>query len=354
MTMKLAENIRTFRKQRSLTQEQLAEVLGVTVGAVYKWEAGLSQPELSLIVEMADFFDTSVDVLLGYEMKENRLQNTIDRLKTYNHEKDISGLAEAEKALKKYPNIFDIVYYSARLYNNFSLEQETESYSARALELFELAGKLLPQNTDPKINETTLCGNMATVLLNMGKNEQAITLMQAHNAGGFYDSKIGLTMASDNLHPDQAQAYLSDALLQIVSLLIETVMGYSNLYFASGDYLSAKDMLSLVLPFFLGLKKDGQSNFLDKICSSFFVLLASTQQKLSRQEEARASLLKAKELAGAFDSSPNYHVDNLKFIKGKESSSCYDDLGTTAFEGIRSTLAALEDESLQELWETLL
>lgn len=39
MDLKLAENIRSFRKQRSLTQEQLAEVLGVTVSAVYKWEA---------------------------------------------------------------------------------------------------------------------------------------------------------------------------------------------------------------------------------------------------------------------------------------------------------------------------
>lgn len=35
MEIKLAESIRTFRKERSLTQEQLAEVLGVTVGAVY-------------------------------------------------------------------------------------------------------------------------------------------------------------------------------------------------------------------------------------------------------------------------------------------------------------------------------
>lgn len=42
MKIKLAENIRMFRKEHSLTQEQLAEVLGVTVGAVYKWEAGVS------------------------------------------------------------------------------------------------------------------------------------------------------------------------------------------------------------------------------------------------------------------------------------------------------------------------
>ena len=43
MNLTLAENIRTFRKERNLTQERLAEALGVTVGAVYKWESGVSQ-----------------------------------------------------------------------------------------------------------------------------------------------------------------------------------------------------------------------------------------------------------------------------------------------------------------------
>ena len=55
MELKIAQNIRAFRKQRNLTQEKLAEVLGVTTGAVHKWEAGMSIPELGLIVDMADF-----------------------------------------------------------------------------------------------------------------------------------------------------------------------------------------------------------------------------------------------------------------------------------------------------------
>lgn len=115
MTNRLAENIRVLRKERSLTQEQLAEVLGVTTGAVYKWEAKLSQPELNMVMELADFFDTSVDVLLGYEMKDNHLEKSVERLKQYRHEKNMDGLAEAEKSLKKYPNNFDIVYNSAAL-----------------------------------------------------------------------------------------------------------------------------------------------------------------------------------------------------------------------------------------------
>ena len=115
MEMTLAENIRRFRKERLLTQEQLSEALGVTPGAVYKWEAKLSVPELNLIMEMADFFDTSVDVLLGYEMKDNRLDTTVKRLQEYRCRKDPAGLAEAEKAIRKYPNSFAAIRECARL-----------------------------------------------------------------------------------------------------------------------------------------------------------------------------------------------------------------------------------------------
>ena len=119
--MKRAKNIRAFRKGQGLTQEQLPEVLGVTVGAVYKWESRLSQPELKMIMAIADFFDTSVDVLLGYEMKDNRLQATVERLKKYRREKDLAGLAEAEMAMKKHPHNFDIVYTGASLYRVFGI-----------------------------------------------------------------------------------------------------------------------------------------------------------------------------------------------------------------------------------------
>ena len=68
-------NIFRIRMERGLTQEQMAEALGVTVGAVYKWEAGLSMPEIKLIMEIADFFEISVDTLLGYEQQNGNVEN---------------------------------------------------------------------------------------------------------------------------------------------------------------------------------------------------------------------------------------------------------------------------------------
>ncbi|MBQ2155164.1 MAG: helix-turn-helix transcriptional regulator, partial [Clostridiales bacterium] len=53
MDIRLAENLKRMRKERSLTQEALADALGVTAGAVYKWEAGLSSPELEMLVRIA-------------------------------------------------------------------------------------------------------------------------------------------------------------------------------------------------------------------------------------------------------------------------------------------------------------
>ena len=50
MKSRLAENIKTFRKERKMTQEQLAEAMGVTAGAVYKWESKQSNPDLNLII----------------------------------------------------------------------------------------------------------------------------------------------------------------------------------------------------------------------------------------------------------------------------------------------------------------
>ena len=119
MELTLANNIRTFRKQRRLTQEQFAEILGVTAGAVYKWEAGLSVPDLKLIVEMADFFDISVDVLLGYRRKDNRMEAMRERILLLCRSKDPEAMSEAEKALKNYPNAFQVVYSSAQVFLAF-------------------------------------------------------------------------------------------------------------------------------------------------------------------------------------------------------------------------------------------
>ena len=350
MEIRLAENIRAFRKARGLTQEQLSEVMGVTVGAVYKWEAKLSQPELQMIVELADFFDTSVDVLLGYEMKDNRLQATVERLKRYRKEKNREGLAEAEKALKKYPHAFDVVYGAAGMYLAFGMETRDEPLLRRALGLFESARLLLPQNTEPKINESTLYGDMAKVRLSLGETEQAVELLKRNNAGGMYDDLIGLTLASECEKLEEALPFLSDALMEHVAGLIQIVMGYANVYLVPGEYAQAQALLEWGVRVFEGLKDGERPCFLDKINGALLVCLAYAQLGLNEEGAARQSLRRARALAAAFDARPDYRAGALRFVLD-EPAGVYDDLGATAMEGVQKMVRDMENERLTALWK---
>ena len=59
-----SNNLKQFRKQKQLSQEQLAEQLGITTQAVSKWECSLSYPDIDLLPQLADLFGVSIDTLL--------------------------------------------------------------------------------------------------------------------------------------------------------------------------------------------------------------------------------------------------------------------------------------------------
>ena len=94
MMLTIGENIKRLRKARSMTQEQLAEALGVTVGAVYKWENRIAMPEIRLLVELSDLFGVSVDALLGYRVQNNTAAALAKRIHALQRAKDFQTAAE--------------------------------------------------------------------------------------------------------------------------------------------------------------------------------------------------------------------------------------------------------------------
>ncbi len=65
--IKIGEQIATFRKKKGLTQENVANALGVTNQAVSKWESGTCCPDIELLPEIAKLFGCSIDALFGLE-----------------------------------------------------------------------------------------------------------------------------------------------------------------------------------------------------------------------------------------------------------------------------------------------
>ena len=71
------ENIQKFikklRKEKNLTQKQLADMLGVTYQAVSKWERGLNIPDISILKEISRIFDVDMDTMItGVEKKHKK------------------------------------------------------------------------------------------------------------------------------------------------------------------------------------------------------------------------------------------------------------------------------------------
>ena len=58
-------NIKQLREQRGMTQEELANRLGVKYPAVSKWERGMAYPSMNTVIKMAELFQVSMDVVLG-------------------------------------------------------------------------------------------------------------------------------------------------------------------------------------------------------------------------------------------------------------------------------------------------
>ena len=351
MENKLAENIRAFRKQRELTQEQLSEVLGVTVGAVHKWETRLSTPDLSLIMEMADFFNVSVDTLLGYEMKDNGLDATIKRMQEYISTLDPDGLAEAEKALKRFPHVLDIVYLSAFNYLIIGGSRHDMAMLDRAKELFHETLRLFPQTSSLYVSEFNVYDLLSCTLVAQGKSDEAADLLIKHNPNGIFNHSIGLYLAGYSRRVDDAEPYLKYALVGNFTNLIQAIEGRSIAFTVKGDFESAEGILLWGINILNGFKTPDEIGYLDRLCAQLYILLTYVYLKSGKPRKLISALKTAIETAENFDLNPNYSNGALRYVSMDENSLFFDILGRTAMESLAYTVQIINDKELSKLWK---
>lgn len=359
MKIKLPENIRSLRKEHALTQEQLAEALGVTVGAVYKWEAGLSTPEIKLIMEIADLFEVSVDMLLGYEWQRGNIENRIQRIKQCILEKDFEeAVLQSEKALKKYPNHFDVVYASAMMYMFKLSEDKKEDTMSKSNQLFRNAISLLYQNKDNRINEATILNYIASNYLAVGKTERGLDILKQNNICNINSSLIGYTYAVELKEPSKARPYLLQSLSDVINRVIRTMAGTAFMYAEWNDETSISSALWLA-DFFDSLKEDREAiTFLDKLKAILLAQCAVWKASFGCSDEAKEYITNALALAKKFDDSPVYNMQGIKFYKGMEMEGIsYDGMGQTAIEAVDNFVfgknaSSDAHKSIKNIWIT--
>ena len=92
--IKIGRFLKELRKEKELTQEQLAEKFGVSSRSVSRWENGNTMPELGILVELADYYEVDIKEIIDGERKSEIMKK---------EEKDtlrkVADYAEAEKKL---------------------------------------------------------------------------------------------------------------------------------------------------------------------------------------------------------------------------------------------------------------
>ena len=112
MTINIGDTIKAMRKDKNITQETLANFLGVTNQSISKWERNETYPDITMLPAIASFFGTSVDNLLGINKieQERKIQyycNEYSRLLSEHNFEDVTALMK--QAVCEFPGNFDLL-----------------------------------------------------------------------------------------------------------------------------------------------------------------------------------------------------------------------------------------------------
>ena len=100
--IKVGAFLKDLRKEKGITQEQLAEKLGVSGRTISRWETGKNMPDISLLVEIAEFFDVSIpEIIKGERKSENMKEETKEVVETMSD----YAKAEKEQLIKSFRNM---------------------------------------------------------------------------------------------------------------------------------------------------------------------------------------------------------------------------------------------------------
>lgn len=111
--MSFGSTIKKLRKERALTQEQLANLLNVTPQAISRWETNAAMPDISLLVPLANLFQVSTDTLLEVDVQKNEA-HIRDFCENHVKFEDPYGKSIAEKVqiyreeVRKYPDSVEL------------------------------------------------------------------------------------------------------------------------------------------------------------------------------------------------------------------------------------------------------
>ena len=180
-TLNLAENLIRLRREKEVTQEEVANFIGVTKASVSKWETKQSLPDILLLPVIASYYGVTVDELLGYkpQLGKEQIQKIYHDLAAEFAEKPFEEVMDASRKLvKKYYSCYSFLLQISILWlNHYTFAEDPKSQMGILDETVELCTHIIENCKDISIcNDATVL--KAIMDLQRGRPQEALDLVE--------------------------------------------------------------------------------------------------------------------------------------------------------------------------------
>lgn len=243
--LNIAKTLILKRKEKGITQDELANYIGVSKASVSKWETGQSYPDITFLPQLATYFNITVDELICYEpqmMKEdiNKLYNKL--CKDFTAKPFDEVMIEIREIIKRYYSCFPLIFRMGLLIvNHYDIvdEKKRELLIDEALEIF-----IRIQETCNDIDICRQAKNMeATCYILLNQPIQVIDLLQNSNFPMINESILLAQGQMMNGQIDEARETFQLGAYQNLISLVQNLVGILQ----NADKLQMKEIERRIL-----------------------------------------------------------------------------------------------------------
>lgn len=248
MQLPIGNIIACARRAKNMTQENLADMVGVTAAAVSKWETNASYPDITLLPPLARALGMTVDTLLDFHAAptDDEVRAITDRLhEVFSGQGFDAGRSAAEAILREFPSSGSLKLIVGGMYYHYltsalnragNTEQAAEEISEQCLALFE-QGERQTEDVGEKLVAKMLRINTLTILSRYGEAEQLIEELPAKQIVDPDVLRLNLYLAQDKL--EDAERLSRRALLIHVDEVSVALMNLATVARRKKDFAAA-------------------------------------------------------------------------------------------------------------------
>lgn len=187
--MQIGETIKEYRKNKKLTQEQMAHYLGVSTPAVNKWENGVSYPDITLLAPIARLLDINLETLLSFERNltdeeiNMKAEKLVEKMSSEGFEK---AFEYAMSEIQEYTNCDKLILNFCKMLQGYKIMENIggktnqEAYDEKMHELYVR----LTESREQEV-ASSACASLATECIHAKDYEQAQLYLDRIPKAGF-------------------------------------------------------------------------------------------------------------------------------------------------------------------------